>query len=79
MLAYVGDQSIASTAKAAEPRFAVEHTRNTQTYTGKLLQKLYPQVENPKVVVEKTQESSTPQRVLYGTLDKGEIYVVWNL
>lgn len=79
MLVYVGDQSITPAAKAAEPQFAVEHTPYAQTYTGKVLQELYPQVENPKVVVEKKQDSSPPQRVLYGTLDEGEIYVVWNL
>ncbi|MBN1363016.1 MAG: hypothetical protein JW993_20625 [Sedimentisphaerales bacterium] len=79
MLVYVGDQSITPAAKAAEPQFAVEHTPYARTYTGKVLQELYPQVENPKVVVEKKQESSPPQRVLYGTLDEGEIYVVWNL
>lgn len=64
---------------AAEPSFAVERTPYTQTYTGKVLQELYPQIENPKMVVERKQEAGTPQRVLYGTLDKGEIYVVWNL
>jgi hypothetical protein len=40
---------------------------------------LYPQIENPKIVVEKAEESAVPQRVLYGTLDEGETYVVWNL
>jgi len=58
---------------------AVEHTRYTQTYTGKLIERLYPQIENPKIVVERPQKSSTPRRVLYGTLDEGETYVVWNL
>ncbi len=62
-----------------EPPFTVERTRHTQTYAGTVLQGLYPQIENPKMVVEKTRESSAPQRVLYGTLDEGEIYVVWNL
>jgi len=48
-------------------------------YTGKVVEGLYPQIENPKIVVERPQKSSTPQRVLYGTLDNGETYVVWNL
>ena len=63
----------------AEQPFTVERTRYTQTYAGKVLQGLYPRIENPKMVVEQAQESSAPQRVLYGTLDKGEVYVVWNL
>jgi hypothetical protein len=58
---------------------AVERTGYTQIYTGKAVEGLYPQIENPKIVVERPKESSTPQRVLYGTLDEGETYVVWNL
>ena len=57
----------------------VEHTRYTQTYKGKIINEFYPQFENPKIVVEKAEESSAPQRVLHGTLDNGEIFVVWNL
>jgi len=57
----------------------VEHTAYTQTYKGKIINEFYPQFENPKIVVERAEESSAPQRVLYGTLDNGEIYVVWNL
>jgi len=57
----------------------VEHTGYTQTYKGKIINEFYPQFENPKIVVEKAEESSAPQRVLHGTLDNGEIYVVWNL
>ena len=51
----------------------------TDIYRGELMQKLYPQIENPKMIVEKTPERAQPQRVLQGTLDNGEIYVVWNL
>ncbi len=58
---------------------AVEHTGSTQTYMGKLVEQLYPQSENPRIVVERPTESSPPQRVLYGTLDEGQTYVVWNL
>ncbi len=78
-LVCIGNQPITPVAEAVEPPLAVEHTRFTQTYTGKVLKELYPQIENPKMIVEKTQESSPPQRVLYGTLDEGEVYVVWNL
>lgn len=63
----------------AERAFTVERIGHTQTYGGTVLQALYPQIENPKMVVEKTQESSPPQRVLHGTLDNGKINVLWNL
>ena len=57
----------------------IEHNKNTQIYKGKIIKELYPQFENPKIVVERAEESSAPHRVLHGTLDEGEIYVVWNL
>jgi len=66
-------------ATAPEPPFTVERAGNAQTYGGAVVQKLYPQIENPKLVVEKTQQSSPPQRVLYGTLDNGAICIAWNL
>ena len=66
-------------AKAQEPSLVIERTGDKEIYSGRIVQELYPQVENPKIVAEKTPESDSPQRVLYGTLDKGEIYVVWNL
>ena len=57
----------------------IEHNENTQIYKGKIIKELYPEFENPKIVVERTEETSEPHRVLHGTLDDGEIYVVWNL
>jgi hypothetical protein len=57
----------------------VENTKYTQTYKGRIIDEFYPQFENPKIVLEKAEESAPPQRALYGTLDNGEIYVVWNL
>jgi hypothetical protein len=62
-----------------EPLYTVVQTGDTQTYQGKILKALYPQIENPRLVVEKSAESSESQRVVYGTLDNGEIYVAWNL
>lgn len=59
--------------------FTVERTRNAETYAGKVLQELYPEIENPTMVIERTQESSPPRRVLHGTLDNGNIQVLWNL
>jgi hypothetical protein len=64
---------------AAEPPLTVQHIQRTQVYQGKVVEQLYPGIENPKIVLEKTQESSPPRRVLYGTMDDGEVYVVWNL
>jgi hypothetical protein len=64
---------------SAEPLLAVEQTKYTQTYKGKMIEEFYPEFENPKIVLEKAGESSQPQRTLYGTLDNGEITVVWNL
>lgn len=64
---------------AAEQMLTIEHLGHTQAYGGKVLQGLYPQIEDPKIVVEKTEEAAEPRRVLYGTLDEGEVYVVWNL
>jgi len=64
---------------AAEPTLTIEQTRYTQVYKGKIVQRLYPQIENPRIVVEKAEESSPAQRVLYGTLDDGKVDVVWNL
>ena len=65
----------------ASPRqaLAIERANYTQIYTGRLVEGLYPQIENPKIVVERSKKASKPQRVLYGTLDEGETYVVWNL
>jgi hypothetical protein len=57
----------------------VENTKYTQTYKGRIVDEFYPQFENPKIVLEKAEKSAQPQRALYGTLDNGEIYVVWNL
>jgi hypothetical protein len=79
MSTWTSARSDGSQGTAPEPQFTVERTGNTQTYEGKVLQTLYPQIENPKMVVENTQESSEPQRVLYGTLDNGEICIAWNL
>jgi hypothetical protein len=64
---------------SAEPMLAVEQTKYTQTYKGKMIEEFYPEFESPKIVLEKASESSQPQRTLYGTLDNGEITVVWNL
>lgn len=64
---------------SAGPLLTVEGTKYTQTYKGKMIEEFYPEFENPKIVLEKAGESSPPQRTLYGTLDNGEITVVWNL
>ncbi len=71
--------SMVAPAAAADRMLTIEQTRYTQVYKGKLVERLYPQIENPRLVVEQAQESSPPQRVLYGTLDDGKVDIVWNL
>jgi len=69
---------LAGTASADE-LLEVEHTRYSRTYKGKIIDDFYSEFENPEIVVEKAGEAAPPQRTLHGTLDNGEIYVVWNL
>ena len=64
---------------SADELLEVEHTRYSRTYKGKIIDDFYSEFENPKIVLEKAGEAAQPQRTLHGTLDNGEIYVVWNL
>jgi hypothetical protein len=64
---------------AADRTLTIEHAGRTQVYKGEIVKHLYPQIENPKVVLERAEGHSAPQRVLYGTLDDGNVTVVWNL
>jgi len=64
---------------AVDAPLTIEHMGRTQVYKGDLVGRLYPQIENPRIVVEQAEDSEAPQRVLYGTLDDGEVYLVWNL
>jgi len=64
---------------SADELLEIEHTRYSRIYKGKIIDDFYSEFENPKIVIEKTGEAAPPQRTLHGTLDKGEIYVVWNL
>ena len=69
---------LAGTASADEP-LEIEHTRYSRTYKGKIIDDFYSEFENPEIVLEKAGETAPEQRTLHGTLDNGEIYVVWNL
>jgi len=69
---------LAGTASADE-LLQIDHTRYSQTYKGKIIDEFYPEFENPKIVLEKAGEAEPARRTLHGTLDNGEIYVVWNL
>ena len=64
---------------SADELLEVEHTRYSEIYEGKIIDEFYPEFENPKIVLEKAGEAEPERRTLYGTLDNGEIYVVWNL
>ncbi len=66
-------------AAPAEQTLTIERLGDTQAYGGKVVQALYPRIENPKMVVEKAEDAAESRRVLYGTLDEGQVYVVWNL
>jgi hypothetical protein len=79
MLIVLGNGPAVVQPASAAPLLTVERSGYTQVYAGTLVNGLYPQIENPKIVLEKSPTSSAPQRVLYGTLDDGEVYVVWNL
>ena len=70
--------NLAGTASADE-LLEVEHTRYSRTYKGKIIDDFYSEFENPRIVLEKVDQAEQPQRTLHGTLDNGEIYVVWNL
>lgn len=69
---------LAGTASADE-LLEVERTRYSQIYKGKIIDDFYSDFENPEIVVEKAGQTAPEQRTLHGTLDNGEIYVVWNL
>lgn len=69
---------LTGTATAKES-LKVERTRYSRIYKGKIIDDFYSEFENPEVVLEKAGETESEQRTLHGTLDNGEIYVVWNL
>ena len=68
-----------SATAAADEFLEIEHTRYSRTYKGKVIDDFYSELENPRVVLEKAGEDEPPQHTVHGTLDNGEIYVVWNL
>jgi hypothetical protein len=69
---------LTGTASANE-LLEIEHTRYSQTYKGRIIDEFYSEFENPEIVVEKAGETAPEQRTLHGTLDNGEVFVVWNL
>jgi len=68
-----------TTPASAKAPLEIDHTRYSQTYKGKIIDDFYSDIENPTIVREAAGESEPPQTTLYGTLDDGEIYIVWNL
>ncbi|MFC1763104.1 hypothetical protein ACFL6U_13610 [Planctomycetota bacterium] len=70
--------NLTGTAKADE-LLRVEHTQNSRTYKGTIIDEFYSDFENPTLVIKKPKENEPPQRTLHGTLDNGEIVVLWNL
>ena len=80
LMALIMNNSIdlAGTASADE-LLEIEHTRYSRTYKGKIINDFYSELENPKIVIEQADQVEPQQRTLHGTLNNGEIYVVWNL
>jgi len=78
MSAVVNDPIDLTATAAADELLKVEHTRYSRTYKGKIIDDFYSELENPRVVLEKAGEDEPPQHTVHGTLDNGEIYVVWN-
>lgn len=64
---------------SADELLEIEHTRYSRTYKGKIIDEFYSEFENPKIVLEQAGQGAPPQQTLHGTLENGEIYVVWNL
>ena len=79
MSVFMNDPIDLTATAAADEMLEVEHTRYSRTYKGKIIDDFYSEFENPEIVIEKAGETAPPQRTLHGTLDNGEIYVVWNL
>jgi hypothetical protein len=79
MLVVMNDPLHLTGTASADELLEVEHTIYSRTYKGKIIDDFYSEFENPEIVVEKTGAAEPPQRTLHGTLDNGEIYVVWNL
>lgn len=73
-----GSLGLTAAARADEP-LEIEHTNYSRTYRGKIVADFYSELENPRVVLERTGQTEAPQQTVHGTLDNGEVYVVWNL
>ncbi len=71
--------SVVAPVAAADRPLTIDRLQHAEVFKGPAVERLFPGIENPEVVLEKTRGTATPQRVLYGTLDGGEVYVVWNL
>jgi len=71
--------SVAAPVAAEGRPLTIDRLQRTEVFKGPAVERLFPGIENPEVVLEKTRGTAAPQRVLYGTLDGGEVYIVWNL
>ena len=78
MSAVINDPIDLTAAASGDELLEIEHTRYSLTYKGKIIDDFYSELENPRVVLEKAGEGAPAQRTVHGTLDNGEIYVVWN-
>ena len=78
MSGVVNDPIDLTTTVSADELLEVEHTRYSRTYRGKIIDDFYSELENPRIVLEQAAGNAPAQRTVQGTLDNGEIYVVWN-
>ncbi len=65
---------------AAEPNLRWETNGITQTISGKIVDRLYPELENPTITVVETQEKTEKKKkMLHGTMNNGSVQIIWNL
>jgi hypothetical protein len=79
MSVFMNDPLELTGTASADELLEIERTRYSRTYKGKIIDDFYSEFENPEIVLEKAGETAPEQRTLHGTLENGEIYVVWNL
>ncbi len=65
---------------SAEPNLRWETNGISQVISGKIVDKIYPELEDPTITVVDTPGSSGKRKkVLHGTMNDGSVQIVWNL
>ncbi|RJP22934.1 MAG: hypothetical protein C4527_20990 [Candidatus Omnitrophota bacterium] len=64
----------------AEPNIRWESNGLSQTVSGRMLEKIYPDIENPTIsILNSSGNDSGSQKVLQGTMENGNIQIILNL